>query len=41
MSNLQKKLNRIEELADIVEPEIPEFAKVAREAVTMIRTWDD
>ena len=41
MSNVQKAADRCEALADKIEGEMPEFAKVAREAVALIRSWDD
>lgn len=41
MSNAQKTADRCEALADEIEGEMPEFAKVTREAVALIRSWDD
>ena len=41
MSSAQKTADRCEALADKIEGEMPEFAKVTREAVALIRSWDD
>ena len=41
MSNAQKTADRCESLADEIETEMPEFAKVTRQAVALIRSWDD
>ena len=38
---IEENLANCEKYADIIEPEIPEFAKVLREAVAHIRSWDD
>lgn len=41
MSKVQETAGRCEVLADMIEGEMPEFAKVAREAIELIRSWDD
>ena len=41
MTNAQEAANDCEALADRIEGEMPEFAKVTREAVAVIRSWDD
>ena len=41
MSNVQDAADRCEALADKIEVEMPEFARVTREAVELIRSWDD
>ena len=41
MSDAQKTADRCEALAYEIEGEMPEFAKVALEAVALIRSWDD
>lgn len=38
---LHESIEKCEECADTVEAEMPEFAKVMREAVGVIRKWDD
>ena len=38
---IQDIIERCEKNADIVEMEMPEFAKVLREAVDHMRSWDD
>lgn len=41
MTNIQETADSCEALADKIEGEMPEFAKVTREAVAPIRSWDD
>lgn len=41
MTYAQETADYIERKADIIEGEMPEFAKVAREAAALIRSWDD
>ena len=38
---IEENLANCEKCADIVEAEMPEFAKVLREAVAHIHSWDD
>ncbi len=41
MVNIQETADSCEALADKIEEEMPEFAEVTREAVALIRSWDD
>ena len=38
---IEESLAKCERYADIVEAEIPEYSKVMREAIAVIRSWDD
>ena len=37
----EQRCDEMDALCDKIEPELPEFAKVGRECVAMIRSWSD